>query len=218
MFWKDWRSRPRVAQSLRACSLSALRHREPYIGRYNGLPRLVPTKKARRSGPFPNLACILRNLALRELERTAGLGATVLLALDHTAVAGQEATLLEHAAKRGLVMGQRLGDAVAHRTGLAGKTAAGDRCDNVELVDAFSGNDRLLHDHLENRTGEIRRQFPAVDRDLARTGLDPHAGNGVLALAGGVGTALRVDLLYAHGRIGHFGLGRGPEVFEGVDG
>src|SRR5580692_594246 len=36
---------------------------------------------------------LMKQLALRELERPASLGATVLLALDHARVAGKEATL-----------------------------------------------------------------------------------------------------------------------------
>src|SRR5690606_21975096 len=54
-------------------------------------------------GPL-NLICC-SDLALGELEGTAGLGATVLLALDHAAVAGEEAALLQHGAKLGLVEG-----------------------------------------------------------------------------------------------------------------
>src|SRR5258707_179587 len=55
---------------------------------------------------------LTKQLALRELERLARLGAAVLLALDGTAVAGQEATLLQRAAQIPLEIGQRLGDAV----------------------------------------------------------------------------------------------------------
>jgi hypothetical protein len=62
--------------------------------------------------------------------------------------------LLEHGAKLGLVVGQRLGDAVANRTGLAGQTAAGHRGDDVVLVLAGRGDDRLLQDHLEHRAGK----------------------------------------------------------------
>src|SRR5690606_41994949 len=72
--------------------------------------------------------------ALRELEAAAGLDAAVLLPLHGTAVAGQEATLLEDAAQLRLVVGQRLGDAVAHRTGLTRQPAALHRRDDVILV------------------------------------------------------------------------------------
>src|ERR1700744_2531077 len=50
---------------------------------------------------------LTKQLALRELERPARLGAAVLLALDHTRVAGQEAALLEDAAQVRLEIGQR---------------------------------------------------------------------------------------------------------------
>src|SRR5262245_55332847 len=43
--------------------------------------------------------CRRSGLTLRELERPASLGATVLLALDHAAVAGEEAAALEHGAQ-----------------------------------------------------------------------------------------------------------------------
>src|SRR5690606_9475718 len=129
-------------------------------------------------------------LALGELEGTTCLGATVLLALDHAAVAGEEAALLEDAAQLRLEIGESLGDAVANRTGLAGKAATDDGCNDVVLVDAISGNDRLLQDHLKNRTCEILCAFLAVHGDLARTRLDPDTSNRVLALAGCVGTAL----------------------------
>src|SRR5882757_449511 len=74
------------------------------------------TKKGRPRAPFedryePHLRQIgSRRLTLRELERLAGLGAAVLLALDHARVAGEEAALLEDAAQIRLEIGQRLRD------------------------------------------------------------------------------------------------------------
>src|SRR5690606_8999069 len=110
------------------------------------------------------------------------------------AVAGQEATLLENRAQARFIVGQRLGYAVAYRTGLAGKAAAGDGADDVELALAVSGDNRLLNNHLQHGTCEVGHEITAVDGDLAGARLDPDAGNGVLALAGGVGTAQIVDL------------------------
>src|SRR6267142_56957 len=52
-----------------------------------------------------------------------------------------------------------------------------------------------LDHHPQHRTGEIDFDFTGVNDDLAGAGLDPDAGNRVLALAGGIGTALLVDLL-----------------------
>src|SRR5690349_21264130 len=66
------------------------------------------------------------NLALRELEAAARLGSAVLLALDDAGVAGEEAGLLDDGAERGLEAGQRLGDAVLDRAGLAREAAPDD--------------------------------------------------------------------------------------------
>src|SRR6478735_9032192 len=70
-------------------------------------------KKGALSAPF--FVCRRDASALGELERTPGLGAAILLALDHARVAGQESAALQDAAQVGLEGGERLGDAVAHR-------------------------------------------------------------------------------------------------------
>src|SRR5690606_39548154 len=46
-------------------------------------------------------------------------------------------------------------------------------------------------------TGEEHFLVATVDGDLAGARLEPHAGDGVLAAAGRVGAALRVELLFA---------------------
>src|SRR5882724_9599848 len=58
-------------------------------------------------------------LALRELEAASRLGLAVLLALDDSAVAGEEAALLQHGPQRRFEIGERAADAVPHRAGLA---------------------------------------------------------------------------------------------------
>src|SRR5579871_6934522 len=80
-----------------------------------------------------------RALALRELEASAGLRLAVLLALDHAAVAGEEAVRLQDRPQRRLVVGQRLRDAVPHGAGLTGKAGALDRRVDVELAQAIGG-------------------------------------------------------------------------------
>src|SRR6266508_2218739 len=60
-------------------------------------------------------------LALRELERAAGLGLAVFLALDHARVAGEKAVVLEDGTQVRLVIRQRLGDAVPYGSGLTGE-------------------------------------------------------------------------------------------------
>src|SRR5690606_34502872 len=132
--------------------------------------------------------------ALRELEGPAGLRLAVLLPFDHAAVAGQESRGLQGRTQRGLVELQRLRDAVLDRAGLARETTAGNRRHDVELAFDIGDLERLAQDHLQHGAREVGGHFLAVDGDLARTGLDPDAGNRVLALAGGVGTAQLVAL------------------------
>ena len=141
------------------------------------------------------LQILAKRLALRELERLARLGAAVLLALHSTGVAGQEAALLQHAAQIGLEIRQRLRDAVTHGTRLARQTAAGNRADDVVLAGTGCCDQRLLDQHAEHRTGEIDFDVAGIDGDLAGARLDPDAGDRVLALAGGVGATVFVDLL-----------------------
>ena len=66
---------------------------------------------------------------------------------------------------------------------------------------ALGDAQRLLEDHAQHRTGEIDFDVAAVDGDLAGARLDPHAGDGVLALAGGVGAAVLVELLLVFRRV-----------------
>ena len=47
------------------------------------------------------VVCSRERLPLRELERAAGFGLAVFLALDHAAVAGEEAALFQSAARVG---------------------------------------------------------------------------------------------------------------------
>jgi hypothetical protein len=137
-----------------------------------------------------------------ELEAASRLGAAVLLTLDDAAVAGQEAAGLQDPAQAGIMIGQRPADAVTDRTGLAGQPAAGDRAPHVVLAEPVGHQERLVDDHPQHGAGEIDLALAAVDDHLARTGLHPDAGDRVLALAGGVGTALRIDLLDMFGSVG----------------
>src|SRR3954471_10244101 len=161
--------------------------------------RSPPKRRAPRRRPSTTLYSAL---ALGELEAAAGAGAAILLALDHAAVAGQEAAGLHRPAQAGLELGQRLGDAVTHRAGLARQAAAGHRGDDVELAVALADVERLLDHHLLGRAREVDLLVTAIDGDLAGAKLHPDAGDGVLAPAGRVGAALRVDLLLADLRHG----------------
>src|SRR3569623_2020630 len=112
-----------------------------------------------------------RRLALRELERTAGLGLAVLLTLDHARVAGEEAAALEHAAEIRFEIGQRLGDAVTHGAGLARQTAARHGADDVELGGAVGGDQRLVAQHAQHRPGEEHFNRARVEGELVDAGL-----------------------------------------------
>ena len=97
------------------------------------------------------------------------------------------------------------------RTGLAGQTAAADRADNVEFVDAVGNFKRLVDDHLQNRTGKIFVQGFGVDGNVAFTRLYPNAGNGVFSFAGSIGTSEFVAFRLADFRNGF--RGRRFDVF-----
>src|SRR6478735_4982668 len=100
------------------------------------------TKRAALASRPSAYRMIRKRSALRELEAAAGLGLTELLTLDDTRVAGQEAFLLERAAKLRLVVGQRLGEAVTNRAGLAGETAAVNVDGDVVLAFALGDLER----------------------------------------------------------------------------
>src|SRR5262249_12122648 len=122
--------------------------------RYRNIVKQRQRKRAAEAAALFQYS-IPRRLALRELEAAAGFGAAVLLTLDGTAVAGQEAFMLQGAAQRRFEIGQRLADAVTDRTGLAGETAADHRRDHVELAGAIDDAEGLVDDHAEHRTGEV---------------------------------------------------------------
>src|SRR5665213_2843709 len=104
--------------------------------------RLRPILKTERRprAPFEVHGCrcsqqiLPKQLALRELERLARLGATVLLALDHARVAGEETALFQNAAQIRLEIGQRLRQAVAHRTRLPRQATTGHGADPVSYT------------------------------------------------------------------------------------
>src|SRR3984957_16303828 len=142
-----------------------------------------PIKKAPETGRLLDVPLsrqiLAKQLALRELERFARLGAAVLLALDHAGVAREEAALFQNAAQVRLEGGQRLRDTMAHRAGLTRQAATRNGADHVVLARARSGNQGLLDHHAQHRTGEIDFDFTGVDGDLAGAGPDPGPGNRV---------------------------------------
>jgi hypothetical protein len=85
---------------------------------------------------------------------------------------------------------------VTHRAGLAGQAAAGATVATMSnwpvRLAATIGCCRII---CSTGRAKYFREFLVVDGDLAGAGLDPDAGDGVLALAGGIGAALLVELL-----------------------
>ena len=79
--------------------------------------------------------------------------------------------------------------------GLSGQAGAAYGAHHVELTFALGGDQRLHQNHLEHGPREIGGTVLAVDGDLAGAPLHPHPGDRVLALAGGIGAALGVELL-----------------------
>src|SRR5690606_13063554 len=100
----------------------------------------------------------------------------------------------------GLELRERLADPVLDRAGLAGEAAALDGADHVILPLTLRDRERLVDHQTQRGACEVDFLVAAVDDDLAAAGLDPHAGDGVLAATGGIGAALRVQLLLAQGR------------------
>jgi hypothetical protein len=88
---------------------------------------------------------------------------------------------------------------VLDRAGLARKAAALDGGDDVVLAFATGNLERLVDDETQRRAREIDFLVAAIDGDLAAAGLDPDAGDRVLAATGGIGAALRVDFLSRSG-------------------
>src|SRR3546814_5890408 len=89
--------------------------------------------------------------------------------------------MLDSCAQRRLIAGERLGDAVLDRAGLAGKAAAGDGAIDVILLAPVGHVERLVDDQTKRRAGEIDRLIAAVHLDLAGAGLQPDASDGILA-------------------------------------
>ena len=75
---------------------------------------------------------MFERLALAELRCTTCCLQTVLLALLHTRIAGQEASLLQGTAQLGISLAQGAGDAVTDGTSLTGHSTTADIHQNVE--------------------------------------------------------------------------------------
>src|SRR3954452_14295456 len=125
-------------------------------------------------------------LTFAELEAFACASHSVLLAFLRARVAGQEPFALQRLAQLEVVGDQRAGDAEAHRAGLAGHAAAGDRGQDVELVDGLGQHHRGLDLRAQRFGGEERFEGAAIDGQGAVAGPEKHAGGRCLAATGSV--------------------------------
>ena len=105
------------------------------------------------------------NSALGELRCATSCFETVLLALLHTRIAGQEAGLLQDGAVLGVHQQQGTADAVAQGAGLAGHAAALDGGNDVHLAQGIGGVQGLTDDHLQSLQTEVLVDAAAVDGD-----------------------------------------------------
>src|SRR5690606_36288912 len=80
---------------------------------------------------------------------------------------------------------------------LTGEAAAAHRAPDVVLVRPVGRGERSQQDLPEVGAREIVLAVPTVHGDPAAAGLDPDAGDGVLASAGAIGTTLGIDLRLA---------------------
>jgi hypothetical protein len=88
--------------------------------------------------------------------------------------------------ERCIVFDQGAGDAVAHRTGLAGLAAALDIHQDVEGVGVLGQFQRLAHDHAAGFAGEELVDRLVIDDELAAAAAQEYTGNGRLAATGSV--------------------------------
>src|SRR6202000_696147 len=98
-----------------------------------------------------------RRSALAELRLLTGLLEAGLATLLDPRVTGEEAAALEVAAQLGVDLGQRLGDAVADRPGLAGDAAAVDADADVDVALVAGDRQRLAGHRPVERTGAALR-------------------------------------------------------------
>ena len=110
-----------------------------------------------------------RPLTLTELEATASLGLTRLLTLNGTAVAGEEAVVLEVLLVFSVDLHQCAGNGEAQSLALASVTTTVEI--GLDIIFSFYAekSEGLLYHILQNGRGEIVIQLSLVDRNLACT-------------------------------------------------
>src|SRR4051812_27270239 len=169
---------PMLARRCARMPMTAGRACHPNLGN----PKRDRPRATRASGPDGTGAAS----ALAVLRSLAGLLEAGLLALLDAGVARQEAGLLERGAV-GLEVDlvERAGHAEAQRAGLAGRAAAVDAGDHVEAALEVGDLEGVVHQLLVHLVGEVLLQGAAVDLPRAGARDETHAGDGLLAAAGG---------------------------------
>src|SRR5205814_1745392 len=199
----------RVSRMMRTCGASAGAHAaaaRPSASARSAVrnsptaPRTPSVPNSRRS---PGTTPTRRKLTLGELRALTGLLEACLLALLRARVAREEAPALELAAQVGIGLHERARHTVPEGARLGGHAAAVDAGDHVHALLVARRLERCAHRLLKRGAREEILERPAVHLVLARAGLDDHARDGGLALAGGLVARVGSELLgRARGRRG----------------
>ena len=150
---------------------------------------------------IPELLKTSERSALAELRSAAGGFETVLLALFHSRVTGQETGGLECGTIALIENDEGTGDAVADGAGLTGHAAALDSGIDVNFSHGVGGDQGLTNDELQGLETEVIVDLTAVDGDnAAAVGDEVNAGHGGLPTAGTVHIGL-LGLIGCHIRL-----------------
>src|SRR5215218_8067055 len=178
----------RVSRTIRTWGRSA--SREEVTAR----PKAVANSALRKVPASPRTPSVPKSLravftplpsALAELRLLAGLLQPGLAALLDAGVTGEEAPALEIAAKLGVDLGQRPGDPVTDRAGLAADPTAVDADADVNVALVAGDDERLLGHRLVQGPRKELLDAALVDFDLAVARHHSDASDRALAFAGG---------------------------------
>src|SRR4051794_27618198 len=190
----------RVSRTIRTCGASAADVAAAARPRARARSAVRNSPATPRTPSVPNNVRITPCSALGELRALARLLEAGLLALLDASVARQEAAALELGAQGRVGLDERAGDAVAERSRLGGYAAAVDPGHDVHAALVAGGLERAARGALQAEPREERVELAAVDGVGAVAGLEDHAGNRGLALAGGRVAGVR-------GQVEHLALG-----------
>ena len=140
------------------------------------------------------LSIVKGSLSLGELGCTTSAFETVLFALFHSGVSGEETGLLESGTEILVVLKQRAGKAVADGACLTGHAAALHAADDVELLGSLGESERLTDEELQRFKTEVIVDLSVVDDDLTGAGIHAHTRDGFLSSAG----AVKIRITFVH--------------------